>query len=185
MISITCPANITTGGTVATGCSIGAVVNYPAPTVTSTCNYTVTCVPASGSTFPEGTTTVTCTATDIANNTATCTFTVTVTTGFGACAYDDFNGDTFQIVVDRANPLYGFWRYHVGATNETFCGTASSLSYYPGRSLVAGDTDDIRVWMNANLNYGSNAGTVKMVDQLTGRQFVLRDRNLSNDPPCQ
>src|SRR5262249_31276993 len=34
--------------------------------------------PASGSTFPLGTTTVNCTATDAAGNTATCSFTVTV-----------------------------------------------------------------------------------------------------------
>jgi lysophospholipase L1-like esterase len=38
----------------------------------------VTCAPASGSTFPAGPTTVTCTATDAANQTARCTFVVTV-----------------------------------------------------------------------------------------------------------
>src|SRR5207302_1887544 len=39
---------------------------------------TVTCTPASGSTFPLGTTTVTCTTHDKAGNSATATFTVTV-----------------------------------------------------------------------------------------------------------
>ncbi|SFS09377.1 Ig-like domain (group 3) [Microbacterium sp. cf046] len=39
---------------------------------------TVTCVPASGSTFALGTTTVDCSATDVAGNTATGSFTVTV-----------------------------------------------------------------------------------------------------------
>ncbi|MGC8952805.1 HYR domain-containing protein, partial [Chloroflexus sp.] len=39
----------------------------------------VTCTPASGSTFPLGTTTVTCTATDAAGNTASGSFTITVT----------------------------------------------------------------------------------------------------------
>ena len=38
----------------------------------------VTCIPASGSTFPLGTTTVSCSATDKAGNTATGTFTVTL-----------------------------------------------------------------------------------------------------------
>jgi lysophospholipase L1-like esterase len=38
----------------------------------------VTCAPASGSAFPLGATTVTCTATDAANQTARCTFAVTV-----------------------------------------------------------------------------------------------------------
>jgi hypothetical protein len=39
--------------------------------------------PASGSLFPVGTTTVTCTATDAAGNAATCTFTVTVSCASG------------------------------------------------------------------------------------------------------
>lgn len=39
---------------------------------------TVACLPASGSTFPIGTTSVTCTATDSAGNRAQCTFNVTV-----------------------------------------------------------------------------------------------------------
>jgi len=40
---------------------------------------TVSCTPASGSTFPVGTTIVTCTATDSSGNTGTTTFTITVT----------------------------------------------------------------------------------------------------------
>src|SRR5204863_1053466 len=39
---------------------------------------TTNCVPASGSSFPKGVTTVTCTATDTSGNTNACTFTVTV-----------------------------------------------------------------------------------------------------------
>jgi HYR domain/Secretion system C-terminal sorting domain/Concanavalin A-like lectin/glucanases superfamily len=73
---VTCPANITTGNT--TGLC-GAVVNF-SPTATDNCpGVTVSSVPASGSVFPVGTTTVTSTATDGAGNTATCSFTVTVT----------------------------------------------------------------------------------------------------------
>jgi hypothetical protein len=58
-----------------TQCS--AVVNYPAPPTTGN-GVTLVCNPASGSSFPVGTTTVTCTATDAANLTATCSFKVTV-----------------------------------------------------------------------------------------------------------
>ena len=72
--SITCPANITQN--VDAGLCT-AVVNYPAPTTSGTCN-TVTCTPASGSTFAKGVTTVTCTSTGNLNGTATCSFTVTV-----------------------------------------------------------------------------------------------------------
>jgi HYR domain/GEVED domain/Secretion system C-terminal sorting domain len=74
--TITCPANITTNNT--TG-QCGAVVTFAAPTTTDNCSgVAVTSVPASGSLFPVGTTTVTSTATDASGNTATCTFTVTV-----------------------------------------------------------------------------------------------------------
>ncbi|MCI0745878.1 MAG: HYR domain-containing protein, partial [Verrucomicrobia subdivision 3 bacterium] len=70
--TITCPINMTT-----TAASInGAVVTYPAPTATT--GATVTCMPPSGSTFPIGTTTVTCTAANSAGS-ASCSFTVTIT----------------------------------------------------------------------------------------------------------
>ena len=75
--SITCPANITKP-TDPNLCS--AVVTYPAPTVSDNCPDvgTPTCSPASGSTFPKGTTTVTCSVSDASNNMAGCSFTVTV-----------------------------------------------------------------------------------------------------------
>lgn len=75
--TITCPANITTPST-AGACN--KVVTYTMPTATDNCSgTTVTASPASGSTFPIGTTTVTVTAKDASNNTTTCSFTVTVT----------------------------------------------------------------------------------------------------------
>jgi hypothetical protein len=63
----------------ATGPS-GAVVNYDAPTASDLVDgpVPVTCSPASGSTFALGTTTVHCSATDAAGNTATKNFNVTV-----------------------------------------------------------------------------------------------------------
>lgn len=70
------PANITT--TAAT--AAGATVTYITPTARDYNNIAVpvTCAPASGATFPVGTTTVTCTATDSYAHSATTTFTVTV-----------------------------------------------------------------------------------------------------------
>ena len=75
--TITCPPN-----TNVTACaSTGAVVNYPTPTATDNAdfNVAVTCSPPSGSLFPLGSTTVTCTATDDCTNRTTCTFLVRVT----------------------------------------------------------------------------------------------------------
>ncbi|HKP11705.1 MAG TPA: carboxypeptidase regulatory-like domain-containing protein, partial [Blastocatellia bacterium] len=68
--TITCPANITQANDPN---QCGAVVNYSAPTTTGTCG-TAACSPASGSFFPKGTTTVSCTA----SSGPSCTFTVTV-----------------------------------------------------------------------------------------------------------
>ncbi len=58
----------------------GAVVNFATPSATdnSPTPPIVTCLPASGSQFPLGTTAVTCTARDGSGNTATCTFNVVV-----------------------------------------------------------------------------------------------------------
>lgn len=57
----------------------GAVVNFPDPVVENICSdVTTECTPASGSFFPIGTTTVTCTATTAAGFTSTCSFEVTV-----------------------------------------------------------------------------------------------------------
>ncbi len=73
---ITCPANITRGNDPG---QCGAIVNF---TVTATDNctssVTVTVVPASGTFFAVGVTTVNARATDAAGNTSACSFTVTV-----------------------------------------------------------------------------------------------------------
>ncbi len=72
---ITCPANIVTTNDVGQ-CS--AIVNFNV-TATDDCGpVTVVCVPPSGSAFPVGTTTVTCTATDSSNQSTQCTFDITV-----------------------------------------------------------------------------------------------------------
>src|SRR5574341_1296361 len=65
--------------TAAASSPAGAVVSFPLPTATDAVSLpTVSCLPASGSTFPLGTTTVTCTATDTAGNTSSRTLTVRV-----------------------------------------------------------------------------------------------------------
>jgi hypothetical protein len=73
--TITCPANITQQATD----PMGKAVTFATPTASSpNGSVTVVCMPASGSVFPVGVTTVNCTATDAADHTATCSFTVTV-----------------------------------------------------------------------------------------------------------
>lgn len=73
--NITCPGNQTAECTGPNGAS----ASFSA-TATDNCNGVITtgCSPASGSTFPLGDTTDTCTATDNAGNKSDCSFTVTV-----------------------------------------------------------------------------------------------------------
>jgi hypothetical protein len=63
-------------------CPTGAVATFSATASDNCPGVTVVCNPGSGSVFPVGTTTVTCTATDTASpaNIASCSFTVTVLT---------------------------------------------------------------------------------------------------------
>ena len=74
--TITCPAN--KNATTQTGQNC-ATVSYTTPAANDNCSATVNCLPASGTCFALGTTTVTCTATDASQNTGNCSFTVTVT----------------------------------------------------------------------------------------------------------
>jgi hypothetical protein len=63
-----------------TGSSTGMAVTYPRPTASDLVDPDprVACAPASGSTFPVGTTTVRCSATDASDNASTAQFSVTV-----------------------------------------------------------------------------------------------------------
>jgi hypothetical protein len=113
--TITCPANVAAVAAPTCPVSTTTVISYPAPTATDNCpGVTVACVPPSGSIFPIGTTTVTCTATDASGNTATCMFTVSV---FNVC------------IQDRSNPNAVLaWNTSTGAyvfccNGTTFTGT--------------------------------------------------------------
>ena len=75
-IPINCPSNVRVDA--AQG-QTSAVLSYPAPTIGGNpAGVIIACSPPSGSSFPVGATTVTCTATDAANNKGSCGFSVTV-----------------------------------------------------------------------------------------------------------
>ena len=72
---IVCPGDLT-ANTDPGNCS--TVVQFNVSALDDSGHVTVNCSPASGSVFPKGATTVTCTATDDAGNSSSCTFVVTV-----------------------------------------------------------------------------------------------------------
>ena len=105
--TITCPANVTVN---AAAGATSAVVSYPAPVATDNQpGVTFTCNKASGSSFNVGNTTVTCTATDTSNNTASCSFNVNVVGNnsmhFSSATYSGAeagcNSLTFTVVRDN------------------------------------------------------------------------------------
>jgi lysophospholipase L1-like esterase len=89
---ISCPADLTVSSVQAAA----QAVTYDAPKVTDgTAPVTTTCSPASGASFPLGTTTVTCQASDATARQASCSFKVTLK-GFSiAVKKYDVIGDSF------------------------------------------------------------------------------------------
>jgi hypothetical protein len=122
---VVCPADVTTKAT----SNAGAVVSYTAPTATDNCGAaSVVCAPASGSTFGIGVTTVTCTATDTAGNTAECSFGVTVDLmangGFEAGTANWIEQLPGLITNDASQAAHG------GAWRAQLLGTGASTSHF-------------------------------------------------------
>ncbi|MCI0486877.1 MAG: FG-GAP-like repeat-containing protein [Blastocatellia bacterium] len=121
--SILCPDN-TTSVAVNPG-DATAVVNYATPsvvagTVGDNCAVaSVVCNPPSGAAFPLGTTTVACTVTDTAGNTAQCSFTVST---FDVCIEDDADPGKAVLFISTG-PLAGTYRICCGGQTTTGVGT--------------------------------------------------------------
>jgi HYR domain len=114
---ITCQANVTalTPQNVCPSPAC-AVVNFSTPTVSDNCpGATITCTPPSSTCFAVGTTSVTCVATDVSGNTASCSFTVTV---YDVCLQDDANPAALVMF----NSLTGSYRFCCGGTSFTGVG---------------------------------------------------------------
>jgi hypothetical protein len=174
---ITCPGNITVTANTPTG----AVVTYTTPTVTDNCSVagTVTCSPASGSVFPNGTTTVTCT---LGGQTVVCSFTVTVNRpAFNICAIADENNTLDYFV---ANTTTGYWEYHENGTCRVLYGVAETItrtSFF----ITLKDEDNPANRMNASFNLRTGLARVSVLDYATGTTRVITDYNHFNSvcPP--
>jgi hypothetical protein len=165
--SIACPANLITNTINAGEASVA--VNFAAPMVSDNCpGVGVVCVPPSGSQFPRGTTTVTCTATDAANNQTSCAFTVRV---FDYVIVDDTNGKILRFLSTTGD--YDFFD----------CRKNKSLS---GRGTVTilackttlSDTKPDRT-VSALANTCTKVGNATVTT--AGLTHTLNDANLSNN----
>jgi hypothetical protein len=164
--SITCPPNMTVTGTPG-GSSV--VVTYPPPTVSDNCpGVTASCSPPSGSSFPIGITTVTCTATDASGNTASCSFVVTT---FDVCIQDDSSGGVLFW-----NSATGDWFWccggmtYSGRGTSTITGNVFRLTQLSGVNRVNAMADKSTKKANATLQ--NPPGVTKC---------TIIDRNISND----
>ena len=107
-----CPANV-----VAQCDSLdGVIVNYPQPVVTNECvgEPVIVCDPPSGSFFQPGATTITCTATDEAGNSSSCTFDVIVECASVLRGDSNASGEIDIVELDGAKPAELLGTLHYG-----------------------------------------------------------------------
>jgi hypothetical protein len=165
--TIVCPTNIITNTINASDASVA--VTFAAPAVADNCSgATVACVPPSGSFFPRGVTTVTCTATDASSNQTSCAFTVKV---FDYVIVDDSNGRILRFLSTTGE--YDFFdcrksKSLSGQAQVTISSCKTELrDNKPDRTLTVLTNPCTRVG-NATLTY-------------QGITYTLSDTNLSNN----
>lgn len=126
---LTLPSNMTLNASNSTGM---AVTFNPTAVDAVSGNTTVACVPASGSLFSTGTTTVQCSATDLAGNTTTGSFTVTVNSPIMTWRQANF-GTTANTgsAADTANPsgdsIVNLMKYAIGISPLTYSNNPPAL----------------------------------------------------------
>jgi hypothetical protein len=151
------PSNLTVE---ATG-PAGATVTFPTPTATDAVSgaVPVSCSPASGATFPLGTTTVACTATDGHGNTATATFNVTVqdTTPPAITGADD-------VTVEATGPGGAAATFSASATDQVDGPVAVAYSTASGSTFPLGDTAVTASATDAHGNTATKSFRVSVVD---------------------
>jgi hypothetical protein len=143
----------------------GSVVNYDFPpfiagaVATDNCpGIALNCIPASGSLFPVGRTTVTCTATDAAGNSSVCTFRITVvapTSTPGA----QVSGSGRVLVANRSVPFV----IDASVRNGVPRGTLSFQ--LPGQPVVSTAITSITVQGNQARVFGDTLGRGRAREQ--------------------
>jgi hypothetical protein len=147
----------------------GAAYTYVAPTATDDVDGTdaVDCNPASGSTFPLGDTTVTCTATDSVGNTASAHFTVHVVDTTPPV----LRVPTGPVAVDATSPEGAIADYTATATDVVDGAVAPSCAPAPGSTFPIGDTT---VTCTATDKSGNTASPASFVVHVAGAAEQLR-----------
>jgi outer membrane protein assembly factor BamB len=149
--TISVPAPIVARATSSTGAQVDYTVTASDPDDTAI----VSCTPPSGSTFPIGVTSVTCSATDTAGNTSSASFLVVVSAPNADCNLSDYPVTKGALVLKNANLagcyLPGANLSGANATNANLTGT-----YLAGANLSSANLSQTHmqrsVLTNANLS---------------------------------
>jgi HYR domain len=169
----------------------GAAVSWPAPSATDgvSGDVGVSCSPRSGSTFPVGTTSVRCSASDAAGNTATATFRVTVTLEQDTTVYDVQWGEPITdgtLVANQGRTVPLKFRLFIDGVERT-TGTAV-LSVVPcggGTALIVPLSFGGGRWMGhldtSSLNPGCYVATA-LIDGQTAGTFTIDLRGADPAP---
>jgi hypothetical protein len=170
---IACPPNVTAVAPPNCAQQAGALVGFPAPTVSDSCGAaTVVCSPAAGSAFPIGTTTVTCTATG-AGGSSSCSFTVTV---FDGCLKDDSKPGNVVLF----NTATGEYRFCCGGT--VVASGVGSVTKSGCEFTITHNASDRRVLIRAS--FGTAKGTASIQSPVGVLKCSITDRNIF-DNTCQ
>jgi len=170
--SITCPPPQVATAAVSCPIATSATVNFPPPVTTGTCGV-ATCSPASGSVFPVGVTTVTCSTTAGPS----CSFTVTVNS---FCLQDDSSpGNVVQV-----NAQTGDFTFCCGGVAvASGRGTLTTRGCTGSIDASKGDRQ-VHIQWDTAANNGLGAGTA-YVQKLSSKTICqITDRNMSNNS-CQ
>jgi uncharacterized repeat protein (TIGR01451 family) len=183
--SITCPLNIIAGENPSGSGS--ATVNYPSPTPSGNCS-TIPCNPPSGTSFPIGTTTVFCSATDPAGNGVSCSFTVTVTGGTPctitcpsvAPQPSDVGGCT--TVVTYPNPVTSGSCGDPANPHPWSCNPPSG-SVFPVGTITVTCSTDVGTSCSFPVTVTGTDAVAPVITTCAGPNFVLADSNCQGVVP--
>ncbi len=168
---ITCPPNLIAKA--ATPGSAMSMIIYPLPTATDDCGVmSVVCNPPSGSSFPAGTTTVTCTATDTTGNTARCSFIITL---FDVCLQDDSNPARSMLFIS-SGPQAGEYRFCCGGAMKTGRGVVARKG---NTFTLAHNTADLRV--QATVDSSTARGSALLQSPPGSAPCSITDRNIRDN----
>ena len=144
---------------------------------------TVTCNPPSGSTFPVGTTTVTCTAEDAAHNNATASFTATVT--FVDTIPPTFSNVPTNITAEANGPGGSVVNYTTPTASDAQDGPAVvTCSPPPGSLFALGTTPVTCSASDVHSNASTASFSVAVVDTTKPTLIVPNDSAAYADTPA-